>query len=92
MSQSYYAANYAGLSAGLEKYLFKFRWGTVAFSLLYEAVYSSGELLQHQFDHGPAAFIKMYFSRIAIPAVALGVTYNADKNYFQFAFNIGVAF
>jgi hypothetical protein len=34
----------------------------------------------------------MYFSGLALPAMGLGGAYNVDKNTWQFAFNIGMAF
>jgi hypothetical protein len=36
--------------------------------------------------------LQMYFNRIAIPGMGLGGAYNADKNTWQFAFNIGMMF
>ena len=92
LPSTYSAANYAGISLGLEKYLFKFPWGTFALSLAYQVVYSDGELLRSQFDHGPAVFLQMYFRRLAVPGIALGTAYNVDKNYFEFVFNIGIGF
>jgi hypothetical protein len=92
LPQTYSAVDFAGISLGLEKYLFQFRFGTVSVSAAYQAVYSYGELLHRQFDHGPAAMVQMYFSRVAIPGMGLGAAYNADKNVWQYAFNIGMAF
>jgi hypothetical protein len=89
---TYSAANYAGLSLGLEKHLFKFRYGTVAASLVYQIVYSDGEFLRNQFDHGPAFFAQWYFSRLAVPGLALGGAYNVAKRHFEFAFSTGVNF
>jgi hypothetical protein len=92
LPQTYSAVDFAGISLGLEKYLFKFRFGTVSISAAYQAVYSHGELLHHQFDHGPVAMMQMYFSRVAIPGMGLGAAYNVDKNVWQYAFNVGMAF
>jgi hypothetical protein len=78
--QKYSAVDFAGVSVGLEKYLFKFSFGTVSASAAYQAVYSHGELLHHQFDHGPAAMIQMYFSKVAFPGMGLGGAYNVDKD------------
>jgi hypothetical protein len=36
--------------------------------------------------------LQMYLSRVAIPGVGLGGAYNVDKNTWQYAFNIGMAF
>jgi hypothetical protein len=89
---SYSARNFAGLSTGLEKYLFKFSQGTVSLSAAYQVVYSHGDLSAHQFDHGPTVMLLMYFSRLALPAVGLGGAYNASKNAWQYAFNVGMSF
>jgi hypothetical protein len=88
----YYAADFAGISLGLEKYLFKFSQVTLSLSAAYQAVYSHGDLLAHQFDHGAAAMLLMYFSRLALPAVGLGGAYNVAKNTWQYAFNAGMSF
>jgi hypothetical protein len=82
----------AGVSLGLEKSLFKFSFGMVSLWAAYQAVYSHSGLLPRQADHGPAAMLQMYFSRIAIPGVGLGGAYNVDKNTWQYAFNMGISF
>jgi len=92
LSSSYSAADYAAFSLGVEKYLFKFLFGTsFTASLSYQAAYSNGELLRNQFDHGPVAGLQLYFSKIAIPGFLLGAAYNVSKNYFSFVFNMGIA-
>jgi hypothetical protein len=88
----YQAASIAGISLGLEKSLFKFKFGVVSLSAAYQAAYSHSGLLPHQFDHGPAAMLQMYFSRVAIPGVGLGAAYNVDKNAWQYAINAGMTF
>jgi hypothetical protein len=88
----YYATDFAGISLGLEKHLFKFSHGTLSLSAAYQAVYSHGDLLAHQFDHGAAAMLLMYFSKLALPAVGLGGAYNVSKNTWQYAFNVGMSF
>jgi outer membrane protein assembly factor BamA len=90
LSGAYSANHFAGGSLGLEKHLFKF--GAISLSTAYQAVYSHGDLLKHQFDHGVAAMAQVYFSGLALPAMSLGGAYNVDKNTWQFAFNIGMTF
>jgi len=92
ISPHFSARNHAGLSLGLERYLFRFAHGTVSVAAAYQAAYSYGALLRHQFDHGPAATLQLYFSRLAIPGIGLGGAYNVGRNSFQFAFNIGMFF
>ena len=92
LSSKYSVLNYAAASVGLEKYLFKFSFGTVSIAAAYQLAYSDGNVLHNQFDHGPVATLQMYFSKLAIPGIGLGAAYNVDKNNFQFAANIGMAF
>jgi len=92
LSTNYSARNYAGLSLGLERYLFRFALGTVSIAAAYQAVYSDGALRRNQFDHGPTATLQLYFARLAIPGIGLGGAYNVSRNSFQFAFNIGMFF
>jgi hypothetical protein len=79
-------------SLGLEKYLFKVPFATISLTAAYEVVYSYGPLLEHQFDHGPVAMLQLYFNKVAFPGIGAGAAYNADKNKWQFAFNIGMSF
>jgi outer membrane protein assembly factor BamA len=105
LPQKYSALNIASGSLGLEKYLLNFSFGTISVGAAYEAIYSGGELLHrqfdhgpiellqnHQFDHGPVAMLQMYLNRIAIPGIGLGAAYNVDKKVWQYAFNIGATF
>jgi hypothetical protein len=91
-SARYSAVNIAGVSLGLEKYLFKFKAGTVSMSAEYQAVYSHSGLLPHQFDHGASAMLRLYFAGLALPGMGLGGAYNADKNVWHFAFSFGMTF
>jgi hypothetical protein len=92
LSPKYTAVNVAGLSAGLEKSLFKFKWGVLALSAAYQVVYSDGDLLAHQFDHGAVAMLLLYLNRVALPGVGLGGAYNVTRNAWQYAVNVGVQF
>ncbi|MCL2190389.1 MAG: hypothetical protein FWB79_00175 [Treponema sp.] len=93
LSSSYSARDYAGLSLGLERHLFRFPQGTVSVAVAYQGVFSYGSLMWgNQFDHGPAATLQLYFNRLAVPGIGLGGAYNVARNSFQFAFNIGMFF
>ncbi|GAB6393483.1 MAG: BamA/TamA family outer membrane protein [Treponematales bacterium] len=85
------ARNFAGVSLGLEQYLHKFPFGTLSLTAVYQAVYSHSDLLPHQFDHGAAAMLRLYLSRLALPGMGFGVSYNVDKDVFQYAFNVGMS-
>jgi hypothetical protein len=86
------ALHYAGAQAGLEKYLFKARMGTLSAFASWQAVFSSGSLSGETFDHGPAGGIRFYLSRIAIPALGFTVAYNMTTSLPQFSFSLGVGF
>jgi hypothetical protein len=92
LADSYTALNFAGASLGLEKFLFKSKIGALSVSAAYQAVYFSGDILKNQFDHGAVAMLLVYFSGLAMPGMGLGAAYNADKNSWQFAFNLGISF
>jgi hypothetical protein len=92
LSGAYSANHFAGVSLGLEKYLLKLKFGTISLSAAYQAIYSHGDLLKSQFDHGAAAMLQVYFSGLALPAMSLGGAYNVDKNTWQYAFNVGMTF
>jgi hypothetical protein len=36
--------------------------------------------------------VSMYFSKLDFPSMGLGGAYNVDKNVWQYAFNVGMAF
>ena len=86
------ARNYAGLSAGLEKYIFKISAGTLSIAAAYQLVYSQGSILENSLDHGLAGMLTFYLDRLAIPAVGLGVAYNVKENYLQASFSLGMSF
>ncbi|MCL2705804.1 MAG: hypothetical protein FWE72_06305 [Spirochaetaceae bacterium] len=92
LPQSYSAQNFFGTSAGLEKYFFKRSWGTLSILSSYQVVYSDGPILGERIDHGVLGAIQFYLSKIAIPAVGLGVSYNASAGYLLGAFNVGMSF
>jgi hypothetical protein len=92
LPNSFSAQNFAGASLGFEKYLHQFSQGTLAFLASYQAVYSYGPIIRDQFDHGVAATLNFYLSRIAIPAVGLGVSYNVAKDEYTAVFSIGMSF
>ncbi|MDR1250480.1 MAG: hypothetical protein LBK63_14425 [Treponema sp.] len=92
LPNSFSARNFAGASLGFEKYLYKFSQGTLAFLASYQAVYSYGPILGDQVDHGVSGAINFYLSRVAIPALGFGVSFNAAKGEYAGAFSIGMGF
>ncbi|MDR1352935.1 MAG: hypothetical protein LBK05_06600 [Treponema sp.] len=92
LPSTFSARNYAGISAGLEKHLFKFGFGTLSAAASYQVLWSQGPILGRQFDHGPAGGIRLYLSRIALPAMGLGAAYNVRTGLFQGTFTVGMSF
>jgi len=88
------ARHYAGFSAGLEKYLVKTKWGTLSVLGSWQCVFSQGPLSENkaEFNHGPSGGIRFYLSRIAIPALGMGLAYNMTTGIYQFSFSIGMGF
>ncbi|MDR1930457.1 MAG: hypothetical protein LBQ44_07495 [Treponema sp.] len=89
---NFYALNYAAVQGGLEKYLFKFRMGTLSATASWQFVLSSSLLSGLNFDHGPAGGIRFYLSRLAIPALDFGAAYNMVTGIPQFSLNLGMGF
>jgi hypothetical protein len=92
LPNSFSAEDFGVLSAGLEKYLHRFSQGTLAFLVSYQGVYSYGPMLGRQFDHGVSTAVNFYLSRIAIPAIGLGVSYNVARNEYAAVFSVGMSF
>lgn len=96
---SYFRTNkIIGAAAGAEFALYKFKYGLLSIYGNYELVWTRDFSLDAQasndldeFCHGPNGGLRFYLSKIAFPAVAVGVTYNIPKNYFQFAAAIGIS-
>jgi hypothetical protein len=91
LPSNFSAKNYAGASVGLEKYLLKFSFGTVSALAAYQVVWSEGAVLGHQFDHGVAGAVRLYLSKLAIPAIGFGASYNVSAKLFQFTFSMGMS-
>jgi outer membrane protein assembly factor BamA len=85
------AKNYAGASLGFEKYLLKFSFGTISALAAYQVAWSEGAVLGHQFDHGVAGAMRLYLSKLAIPAIGVGASYNVSAQLFQFTFSMGMS-
>jgi hypothetical protein len=91
LPRNFAARNYAGFSAGLEKYILSFSWGTFSVLGAWQLVFSQGLISGNEFDHGPSAGIRFYLSRIAIPALGFGAAYNMNSGLFQLTFSIGMS-
>ncbi|MDR2471495.1 MAG: hypothetical protein LBD09_05240 [Treponema sp.] len=92
LPRNFSARHYAGFSLGLEKYIFKARYGTLSALASWQGVFSRGPIGGDQFDHGPSGGIRFYLSRLAIPALGAGLAWNMNSGVFQFTFNLGMGF
>jgi hypothetical protein len=92
LPRDFSALQYAGFSAGLEKHIYKASWGTLSVHGSWQGVFCDGPISGFDFNHGPAAGLLFYLSRVAIPAIGGGVAYNMNTGLFQAAFSIGMAF
>jgi hypothetical protein len=88
---SFSARNYAGLSLGFEKYIFKISAGVLSVIASYQIVFSEGPILGACLDHGAAASLVFYLSKLAIPAMGLGFAYNVSADHPQFYFSLGMS-
>ena len=92
LPRDFSARSYAGISAGLEKHIYKFSAGTFSLSAAYQLVWSRGPILGDSLDHGILGMFTFYLSRIAIPALGLGIAYNVREHYLQATFALGMYF
>ena len=92
LPNNFSARHYAGFSIGLEKHIFSLSWGTLSGLGSWQSVFSQGPISGFQFDHGPSGGIRFYLTRVALPAMGLGLAYNINSGLFQFAFSLGIGF
>jgi hypothetical protein len=86
------AESLAGLSVGLEARVFGFRTATVSALAAYQAALADGALTGTVFAQGFALGVRLYLSKIAIPAVDLGAAWNAETGLWRGAFGVGMRF
>lgn len=92
LPMNFSARQYAGFSAGFEKCLFVIRWGTLSAIASWQCVFSDGPISGYEFDNGPSAGVRFYLSRLALPAMGVGIAYNMNSGLYQFGFNLGMSF
>ena len=86
------ALRYAGISAGLEKYIIKLPFGTLSVTGSWQYVASHRPDSGFEFNQGPAGGLSFYLSRLALPAFGAVMAYNMNSQRFQFGFNMGMSF
>lgn len=89
---SFVTERIVGGNAGLEIAVAKFSWATISIYGDYQLVYTKDMDKDYELMHGPNGGVRFYLSKIAFPALAIGVAYNATKHYFQAAAAMGVSF
>jgi outer membrane protein assembly factor BamA len=87
----YSAQSYGGISAGFEKYLFKFKYGTISALAGWQTVLADGPLSGRESGYGPAGGLSLYLSRLALPGLSFALGYNIKTRLPQFSFNMGMS-
>ena len=91
LPRNFSARHYAGFSTGLEKHLYKARWGTLSIQGSWQGIFSYGPISDFEFNHGPAGGLNFYLSRLALPAIGGVIAYNINSGLFQLTFNMGMS-
>ena len=86
------ASSYAGISLGLEKNLMQFSWGNISVLASWQTVLSYNSITGNDFNHGPSGGIRLFLSRIALPALGAYFAYNMSADLFQMGFSMGMGF
>ncbi len=87
---AFVARSLAGLSLGLEFRLLSLGPANFAGLASYQIGVSEGPLIGLRLDHGPAAGLRLYLARVAVPAIDLSVAYNAVTGIPRLSFGIGM--
>jgi hypothetical protein len=88
---SFRASYFAATRTGLEKSLFRWKFGTVSALANYQLINSHSPRLGDIFDHGFGAGSSLYLSRIALPAMSVTFNYNVPQHYFVAGFSLGMS-
>ena len=84
--------NISGATAGLELALKKFNFGLISLYGNYQAVYAEDTDENFEFCQGVACGTRLYLSKIAFPAFALGVSRNFTTRDFFWSVSLGASF
>ena len=82
----------AGGNAGFEWAFATSKIGTFSAYGLYECAWAQNFAEDIVFAHGPEGGMKLYLSKIAIPALSFGMAYNAVEKFWNTTFAFGVQF
>jgi hypothetical protein len=92
LPSSFGARTFFAASGGLEKSIWKMKYGTVSLAVNYQVVESESPDLGWSFDHGLGAALYFSLSRIAIPGASVAFNYNVARNHFELGFLGGISF
>jgi len=92
LPKNYSALNYSGLQIGLEKHIYRNRFGILSIQGSWQGVFTYNDAIGVSFDHGPSGGMVFYLSRVALPAIGLNYAYNMVSGLYQFSFTIGMPF
>lgn len=84
------AASLAGAEAGLELRALKLPFGSVSALASYQAAAARGSRVGDVLAYGPAAGLRLYIAKVAVPAVDVGAAWNLATGIPRFSFGIGM--
>jgi hypothetical protein len=84
------AASYAGIQGAFEYTAVDFSWGALTFLAFYEGGFFNREKEAFQSTHGPGGGIRLYLSRVAVPAFGFDFSYNMKTGNPYARVNIGM--
>ena len=82
----------AGCSTGFECAVFQTRYGIISLYGVYQAALSHDFDDDYVFNQGAGGGMKIYLSKVAMPACAVEVIYNITEERLDWGFSLGVAF
>ena len=82
----------AGCSTGFECAVFQTRYGIISLYGVYQAAVAHDFDDDYVFNQGAGGGMKVYLSKVAMPACAVEVIYNITEQRLDWGFSLGVAF
>ena len=92
LAENYTTDKIAGGNTGFEYALFTTKIGTFSGYALYECAISNNFSDEAVFSQGAHGGMKLYLSKIAIPALSFGLSYNASQKFWNTSFAFGMQF
>lgn len=92
LAENYSTDKIVGGNTGIEYALFTTKIGTFSGYALYECALSNNFSDEAVFSQGAHGGMKLYLSKIAIPALSFGLSYNASQKFWNTSFAFGMQF